>query len=131
MKQDPRKHIPTLVQSGDHHPHTGFNLWLASKITQYVGTMWAAYAFAVIGVGSIVGILTGNAFLGLVCGALSSYFLQLVLLPVIIVGQNIQASASDARALEDHKTLTAIHEMTKAIDNLQVEQLAILKALDK
>jgi hypothetical protein len=38
-------------------------------------------------------------------------FLQLVLLPIIIVGQNVQAAASDARAQSDHETLIAIHTL--------------------
>ena len=57
-------------------------------------------------------------------------FLQLVLLPIIIVGQNVIQAANDARAEADHETLIAIHELTKAIDDLQLSQLEILKKLD-
>ncbi len=39
---------------------------------------------------------------------LSSSFLQLVLLPIIIVGQNIQAKASDTRADETYKDAEAV-----------------------
>jgi tetratricopeptide (TPR) repeat protein len=39
-------------------------------------------------------------------------FLQLVLLPIIIVGQNVQAVADDARAQSDHETLLAIRALS-------------------
>ena len=61
---------------------------------------------------------------------LSQSFLQLVLLPIIIVGQNIISAAQDARAEADHETLIAIHELTKAIDKLQLSQLEILNKLE-
>lgn len=76
----------------------GFNAKAAVLITQSVGTMWCAWLFAVIGITGIVGAVSGNLLLTLVVGAVSGYFLQLVLLPVIIVGQQIQNAASDARA---------------------------------
>jgi prefoldin subunit 5 len=42
-------------------------------------------------------------------------FLQLVLLPIIIVGQNIQAKASDERAIATYDDAGAILEETKQI----------------
>jgi hypothetical protein len=44
----------------------------------------------------------------LLVGAVSGYFLQLVLLPIIIVGQNVQAQASDARAEATYKDAEAV-----------------------
>ena len=38
----------------------------------------------------------------------SSYFLQLVLLPIIIVGQNVQARAADKRSEQTYKDAEAI-----------------------
>ena len=67
-------------------------------VTKRVGTMTCAYVFAAIGVGSLVGVITGNAVLALACGALSSYFLQLVLLPIIAVGTNVQSKHDEVRA---------------------------------
>lgn len=132
-----RKHTPRLVRSRDVHDAVHgahalgrFNAWLAVRITRTVGTMWCAYVFLGVGVGSLVGVLTGNALLGLICGAVSSYVIQLVLLPVIMVGQNVQQAASDARAEADHQTLTAIHALTSRIDEVQDRQIEILKRLD-
>ncbi len=96
------------VKSADVHPHTGLNLLIAVWITNHVGTMWAAYIFAAIGIGSLVGVLTGSAVLTLVCGAVSSYFLQLVLLPVIMVGQSVQQAHADAMSEQNHAMLSEI-----------------------
>src|SRR5207244_12546025 len=43
---------------------------------------------------------------------LSSNCLQLVLLPIIIVGQKVISAAQDARAEADHETLSALHRMS-------------------
>ena len=51
---------------------------------------------------------------------LSSNFLQLVLLPIIMVGQNVISTAQDARAEADHETLTALSQMNR-------QQLEILE----
>ena len=82
---------------------TNFNGRLALWITDHVGTMWCAYLFTVIGVTGIVGALTNNASLVLIIGAVSGYFLQLVLLPIIIVGQNLQSAAADTRSEQTYK----------------------------
>jgi len=79
-------------------PLARVNAALGVRITASVGTMYCAYLFAVIGIMGVVGALTNNVRLVLIVGAVSGYFLQLVLLPIIIVGQNVQAAASDARA---------------------------------
>lgn len=80
-----------------HHYGKGFNARVAVFITNHVGTMPAAYAFACVTIFGFPGLLGANA-LQYVLWA-SSIFLQLVLLPIIIVGQNVQAQAADARAL--------------------------------
>ena len=105
-----------LIQShhinihGDHLVGR-FNNWLAVQITKHVGSMWCAYLFAALGATGIVAALTNNVLLVLLVGAVSGYFLQLVLLPVIIVGQNISQAASDARAEADHQTLIHIQAL--------------------
>jgi len=71
------------------------NNWLAERITGAVGTMYCAYLFALMGGTGIWAALTNNTKVVLIVGAVSGYFLQLVLLPIIIVGQNIQAKKHD------------------------------------
>lgn len=92
------------VVSADVHPHDGINLRLAVWITEHVGTMECAYIFAGIGIGSLVGYLTGNMLLAVSCGATSSYLLQLALLPVIMVGQRVQSRHADAMSLQTFET---------------------------
>jgi hypothetical protein len=84
-----------------------FNSWLALKITLVVGTMICGYAFTAIALISLPSaIQSGN--LTVIIAWLSSNFLQLVLLPIIIVGQNVQASASDKRAEQTYKDAEAV-----------------------
>jgi hypothetical protein len=74
-------------------------------------------------------IQTGNPT-GLV-NWISSNFLQLVLLPIIIVGQNVISEAQDQRAEADHKTLTALHQMSKQQLEILDGQNTILALLQK
>jgi hypothetical protein len=56
-------------------------------------------------------------------------FLQLVLLPVIIVGQNIQAVAADSRSAATYEDAGAILEEAKQIQLHLVSQDAAISAL--
>jgi hypothetical protein len=58
-------------------------------------------------------------------------FLQLVLLPVIIVGQNIQAAAADARAIATYEDATAILEEAKQIQHHLEAQDQTLQRIEK
>jgi len=74
----------------------GFNAKLAVLITRGVGTMACAYVFAVIALlGLQPALATGGE--GIIAWVAQT-FLQLVLLSIIMVGQIVQAKASDARA---------------------------------
>jgi hypothetical protein len=97
------------------------NKWLAVKITNAVGTMWCAYAFALLAFVSLPAAIRTHDPVVLVSW-LSQTFLQLVLLSIIIVGQNVQAAAADQRAESDHETLGLLHE-------INVTQLEILNEL--
>jgi hypothetical protein len=122
----------TIKKIASESPAKKFNSRLALGITASVGTMWCAYIFAVIGIMGVTGALTGNTGLVLIVGAVSGYFLQLFLLPVIIVGQNVQASASDARAAATYKDATAILVEAKQIqEHLAAQDAATTALLDK
>jgi hypothetical protein len=114
-----RRHAPKTI--AEHHG-SGLNARIAVFITKNVGTMWCAYVFAIVGICGIVGALTSNTELVLLVGAVSGYFLQLVLLPVIIVGQNVQAEASDARAKATYEDAEAVlHECLELQKHLQAQ----------
>jgi hypothetical protein len=126
-KQAPTEHRPKLVTSRSvaqtvHGTGTvgQFNTWLAVTVTKSVGTMWAAYLFTLIAIGGGVAVITQSAFLTALSVLISQTFLQLVLLPIIIVGQNVISEAQDARAEADHLTLTTLHA-------INVQQLEIIK----
>ena len=130
----PSDHKPRLVTAATVRPQVHgagavgqFNSQLAVAITKNVGTMWAAYVFAVIGISSLVGAVTNNITLTLLAGGLSSYFLQLVLLPIIMVGQNVISASQDARAEADHLTLTTLHAMNVRQLEMLEQQAKILE----
>jgi hypothetical protein len=136
----PTEHVPQLVTSHHvrakmhgEHPVGKFNNWLGVLVTKSVGTMWAAYVFMLIGLVSFPQAL--NAFLrgDTVTGIswLSQSFLQLVLLPVIIVGQNVISASQDARAEADHETLTALHLINVRQLRILEDQQRILALLEK
>ena len=105
------------------------NAWLAVKITRGVGSMWCAYLFAALALVSLpAAIQSGNNVI--IVSWISQTFLQLVLLSVIIVGQNVQAASSDARAEADHETLDAVHTLTVAVHAINEQQTVILQRLD-
>jgi len=72
--------------------------------------MICAYIFAIVALISLPSAINSHN-LTIIIAWISSNFLQLVLLPIIIVGQNIQAAASDKRAEDTYKDAEAVlHE---------------------
>jgi hypothetical protein len=102
-----------------------FNSWLGLKITVLVGTMVCAYVFSVIALISLPSaISSGN--LTIIVAWVSSNFIQLVLLPIIIVGQNVQAAASDKRSEQTYKDAEAVlAEALKIQEHLAVQDKAL------
>lgn len=110
---------------------TKFNRRLGLGITTSVGTMWAAYAFALLALVSLPSVIASHNAVTIVAWVAQT-FLQLVLLPVIIVGQNIQATAADARSDATYKDAGAILEEAKQIQaHLASQDAAITTLLDK
>jgi len=130
-------HIPELVQTRHVRANVlgggalgRFNAAVAVRITKIVGTMYCAYVFTLIALVALPTAIQSGQPTVLV-NWISSNFLQLVLLPIIIVGQNVISAAQDKRAEADHKTLTALHGMNVRqlkILRQQDEILAVLKA---
>ena len=105
-----------------------FNTWLAVKITKIVGSMWMAYLFAALALISLPAAIASGQVI-IIVAWIAQTFLQLVLLPIIIVGQNVIQAANDARAEADHETLTAVHKLTVEVHAINEAQTAILKQL--
>lgn len=87
----------------------------AIAITNKLGTMLCVYVFAGIGIGSLVGVITGNVLLATLFGAVSSYFLQLVFLPLLQLGQNLQGRHAQMKAEVEYKTTLKTHKLCEAI----------------
>jgi len=95
-----------------------FNAWLAVKVTSGVGTMWCAYAFGALALVSLPSAISSHSPIILVSW-ISQTFLQLVLLSVIIVGQNVLAAAADKRSEATFKDADAVlHEAVKIQEHL-------------
>jgi uncharacterized membrane protein len=71
-----------------------FNSWLAIKVTNMVGSMWTAYLFALLTLVSLPAAIASKNSIVIVAW-IAQTFLQLVLLPIIMVGQNVQSSKHD------------------------------------
>jgi|SRR5579859_1548297 len=132
-----RAHIPRLVLNRHVHQEVhGDNLFgrintrLALGITKIVGSMWCAYVFALLALISLPAAINSHDPI-IIVAWIAQTFLQLVLLPIIIVGQNVQAAASDARALSDHETLIAIHTLTFEVHEIAQQQTVMLKFLEE
>jgi hypothetical protein len=110
----PRHVGPAQVRAIVHGsgPMGRFNAAVAVRITKIVGTMYCAYVFTAIAFVALPAALEQGSPTVLV-NWLSSNFLQLVLLPIIMVGQKVISASQDARAEADHETLTALHQMAK------------------
>jgi hypothetical protein len=130
-KATPTRHVPRHVTREEVrqrlHGESAvgrFNNMVAVAVTRGVGSMWAAYLFVLIALVSFPAALTAFLAGDTVTGVawLSQSFLQLVLLPILLVGQQVIAAAQDARAETDHETLTALH-------TINVQQLEILETL--
>ena len=86
------------------------NNWLAVKITKLVGTMWCAYIFVIL---AILGFPYGSEKLPDYIQWVSQTFIQLVMLSVIMVGQNLISAQQDEHSdkLNAHaQKLDAVHE---------------------
>ena len=109
----------------------GLNDRIGLAVTKRVGTMWAAYVFFGLSLVSLPAALSsGNEIV--IVSWIAQTFLQLVLLPIIIVGQNIQAKASDERAIATYEDAGAILEEAKQIqEHLKAQDATIAELTAK
>ena len=121
----------------------GFNNRLAVTITNIVGTMWCAYAFAILAIISLPeAIQAGTSAL---VAWVAQTFLQLVLLSIIMVGQKVAAEKSD-RQLEQtyqdaeallqinddmHKLLKQNHVLTEQINELVKRNTELVEQINR
>jgi uncharacterized membrane protein len=80
-----------------HRDQLTINERIATSITQKIGSMWAAYTFGALTLLSLPAVLLSGDTVVIVAWVTQT-FLQLVLLPIIMVGQNLQSRHSETRA---------------------------------
>ena len=122
-----RRTTGPVTTSGER---TGINGRIGLAITTLVGTMICGYVFAVIALLSLPSAISSHN-LTVIIAWISSNFLQLVLLPVIIVGQNIQARASDKRAEQTYQDAEAVlHEALQIQEHLAAQDAVLTQLAD-
>jgi hypothetical protein len=99
----------------------GFNAKFAVLVTRLVGTMWCAYLFTIIALLGLSPALKPGGE-GLIAW-IAQTFIQLVLLSIIMVGQNVQSLAADARSANTFKDAETI------LDRLDLHTQGGLKAI--
>ena len=105
-----------------------FNSFVALKITQGVGTMWCADAFAALALISLPDAI--HAGTSALVSWTAQTFLQLVLLPIIIVGQNISTAAADERAQATYEDADAVlHTALEIQQHMQAQDEQIEQIL--
>ena len=121
---------PVHARVIDHLPtnsaYQRFNKKVALALTKYVGTMTCFWVFCLLALCSLPAVLSGfhvfhSAFPAVLIKAsiialvawVAQTFLQLVLLPSLMVGQNLQNEAADVRAA---KTFEDVERIIHALD---------------
>jgi hypothetical protein len=135
----PHMHVPHIP-----HPHLAarkemfdkarqeadsFNDKLAVKITNVVGTMWCAYAFAALALISLpAAIQAGTATL---VAWFAQTFLQLVLLSIIMVGQKVASAKSDMQLEQTYKDAEALLEINDDMHKLVKQNVQLTTQLNE
>ena len=110
------------------------NRWLAERITALVGTMPAAWLFVMLACVSLPAAVMSHDPL-IIVSWIAQTFLQLVLLPIIMVGQNISAEATERTIRETHEIVLAemgsLRELMQKVQEIDNEVDALELSLEK
>jgi len=106
-----------------------FNSKLAVRITNVVGTMWCAYAFACLALISFpAAIRAGTATL---VAWFAQTFLQLVLLSIIMVGQKVAAAKSDRQLEQTYMDAEALLQINDDIHKLLKQNTLLTEQINE
>lgn len=135
-----RRHERGPTKTSDAHP-TGINGRIAVLLTKGVGTMTCAYVFALLAILGFPGLTVSLSSLSFTTSGItaqqyvqwiSQTFIQLVMLAVIMVGQNIIGAAADLRSVQTYDDAEAIlHECLELQAHLSAQDAVMEKALQK
>lgn len=93
-----------------------------------VSTMWCAYIFALIALISLPGAIKSGDTIVIVSWVAQT-FLQLVLLSIIMVGQNVQSESVEQKINETHAASLGEFELAKEARSIANEELRELKKI--
>jgi uncharacterized membrane protein len=109
----------------EHRESLGVLDKVAIFITKIIGTMWCAIAFTILALISLPQALNGGT--ATIISWIAQTFLQLVLLSIIMVGQNLQNRHSELRADADYETNLEskkdIETLMKRLDSIESNKL--------
>jgi uncharacterized membrane protein len=124
-------HVPENVNE-KHKSTLGVQDRIALSITTAIGTMYAVYFFAIFMAGWMIWQSFAShapfdpypfAFL-LFLGNI----VQLLLMPLIMVGQNIQGRHAELRSEEEYQTTTSsYHDIRDILEHLDAQDMELLK----
>lgn len=126
-----KRHKPQDVNQ-KHQQGLGTQDRIALGITTAIGTMYAVYVFALVMAGWMIWQVTFTAtpfdpypfafllFMGNI--------VQLLLMPLIMVGQNIQNRHAEIRATEEYQTtMSSYHDIEHILTHLDAQDRALRK----
>ncbi len=130
IRRDPQDHKPKLVTS-DHVRGSGWLDKIADSVNSFCGSMWV---FLLITIGIVAWLFLGNIVgFDKTPWPLLLTILNLPQLSIMIslqVSANRAQAASDKRAIADHETLIALHEMAKQQLDILQQQDSVLAILN-
>lgn len=140
FKHEEHPHVAARREQGpvrvhDQHDvsteYARVNRRLAVWATDAVGSMTCAYLFGILALISLpAALLSGSVII--IVGWVAQTFLQLVLLSVIMVGQNVQTEASDKRAEQTYNDAEAIlHSAEQIAAHLTEQDKELLKIINR
>ncbi|MHB1009716.1 MAG: hypothetical protein ACYC1E_10880 [Propionibacteriaceae bacterium] len=98
------------------------------RITRVVGTMWCAIAFAILALVSLPGAIASGSLVTIVSW-IAQTFLQLVLLSVIMVGQDLQSRGTGQLITETHEATLAEFKLAQLDRRRNAEELRDLRQI--
>ena len=131
FKHTPHPHQPRNVNEvqKEEQAQEGLNAKIAIALTNSVGTMWTAYIFAliaVVGLFAILGVFT--PIVALLVAWASQTLIQLVLLPVIMVGQNVLGRKAELQSDEQFRTtMSTYHDIEQIMLHLSAQDAELLR----
>jgi len=108
---------------------SGFNNRLAVGITNIVGTMWCAYAFAILALISLPeAVRSGTSAL---IAWIAQTFLQLVILSIIMVGQKVAAEKSDRQLEQTYQDAEALLQINDEMHRLLKQNTLLTEQINE